>query len=106
MANVIISIDKEGSATYLVNEHTRDLFPEAAEPRRASHVEPVGFPSLLYFRALRWVFGEDGKVGNWTRAWRGPWCLRIIAAGCPITQCFWTRDEAIEFEINWLNEKF
>ena len=106
MANIVISIDTEGTVKYLVNEYTEGAFPEAAEPRRASHVEPMGFPSLIAFRALRWAFGEDGRVGNWTRTWRGPWSLRMVVADCPITWCFDPRAEAIEYEINWLNANF
>ena len=75
MANVVVSIDKEGTATYLVNEHTRDLFPGAARPRRASHVVPMSLGARLWFKALRAVFGEDGKIGDWTRTWAGPWIV-------------------------------
>jgi hypothetical protein len=106
MANVVISIDKEGTATYLVNEHTKDLFPEAARPRRASHVVPWSLWARIWFWALRAAFGEDGSVGEWTRTWRGLWLLDMRPVGGPYGMVFAHRNCAIEYEINWLNENW
>lgn len=106
MANVVISIDKAGKATYLVNEHTKDLFPDATVPRRASHVTPMGLWKCLAFKTLRAVCGEDSKVGDWTRTWGGNWYLDLTPVGGYKWILFESRAEAIEYEINWLNENF
>jgi hypothetical protein len=106
MANIVISIDPEGTATYLVNKYTEGLFPDAAVPRRASHVVPLSQSARFWFKALRGAFGEDGMVGDWTRNWKGPWLVDMSPIGGLVHGIFPTRDEAIEFEINWLNKNF
>jgi hypothetical protein len=103
MANMVVSIDEQGTATYLVNEYTRDLFPEAAEPRRASHVEPVSLSLRKLFRWLREAFGEDGRVGNWTRTWTCLWLVDMRPINGDVWGPFASRAEAIEFEVQWLN---
>jgi hypothetical protein len=103
MANVVISIDGEGTATYLVNQYTEKLFPEAQQPRRASHVVPMGRWSRFLFQALRGAFGEDGRVSEWTRTWAGPWKIDMSPVGGPTVSGFFDRAVAIEYEINWLN---
>ncbi len=103
MANVVISIDKEGTATYLVNEHTKDLFPEATRPRRASHVEPVSLSLRVLFRALRRAFKDESRVAAWTRSWPCYWYVDMSPVGGPKRGPFSNRAQAIEFEIQMLN---
>ena len=106
MANIVISIDPEGTATYLCNQHTDGLFPEAARPRRASHVEPWSLSLKFLFRALRGAFGDDSWAADWTRRWPCRWTVDLSPVGGPSYGLFYSRDAAIEFEIEWLNEKF
>jgi len=40
--------------------------------RRFSEIVPANPIKRRAFRALRWMFGEDGRVSEWTRRW---WCL-------------------------------
>jgi hypothetical protein len=103
MANIVISIDPQGTATYLVNQYTEKLFPEAQEPRRASHVTPMDPWLAFCFQALRGAFGEDGRISNWTRRWECSWQVDMSPVGGPQVAGFDSRDEAIEYEINWLN---
>src|SRR5271166_5333938 len=103
MANVIISIDSEGAATYLVNEHTRDLFPDAAMPRRASHVVPMDPCLRILFQTLRAVCSDDSEAAKWTRTWGCRWQVDLSPVNGPCYLGFLNRDEAIEFEIGWLN---
>jgi hypothetical protein len=49
--------------------------------RRASFILPVHPIKRRAFKALRWMFGDKGKVAAWTRRWRGPWEAYIIATG-------------------------
>ena len=106
MANIVISIDPHGTATYLCNQYTEGLFPDAGDPIRASHVVPMGLWKYLAFKALRAAFGEDSRVGAWTRTWSGNWYLDLSPSGGYAWILFESRAEAIEFEINWLNTNF
>jgi len=106
MSEIVISFDKDSNATFLVTPTTTAMFPEAAKPRRASHVEPMSPRARFWFRVLRRAFGEYGRVGNWTRTWKGLWQINLHPVGGPIIKGFFSRDNAIEFEINWLNANF
>jgi len=45
----------------------------SARRSRASHDLPVAALKRSAFRLLRLLFGECGRVSEWTRGWRGPW---------------------------------
>jgi len=103
MESVVVSIDTEGTATYLVNEHTKGLFPDAQEPRRATHIEPELLPLRLAFRALRKAFGDDGTVAAWTRSWTiGTWQADFTPIGESIVHGFQSHAQAVRFEVYWL----
>lgn len=52
-----------------------------ARRQRASHILPVNRVKRAFFTALRTVFGERGRVAEWTRSWVGPWLGVILATG-------------------------
>lgn len=77
-------------------------FARGARKRRLSTITPWLAPIKgPAFRILRLVFGDDGRVAAWTRTWRGPWIVRILATG------EWTvrekRADCIDWEIEQLS---
>lgn len=45
---------------------------------RFSEIVPVNPVKRAAFRALRWAFGEEGRVAEWTREWRCKWECVIL----------------------------
>lgn len=45
--------------------------------RRFSTIEPLDPTLRFFFKLLRLLFGETGKVSDWTRTWRVMWLARI-----------------------------
>lgn len=102
---IIITVDEQGRTTHLL-DHPLTEIPEHAEVRRASHIEPMD-PCLRYqFYQIRDKFGDDSVMADRTRAWECVWQVNLSPVGGPTERWFWSRDEAIEFEINWLNRNF
>ena len=54
----------------------------------------------MAFKFLRRIFGEAGRVADWTRTWAGPWRCVILATGQ--SAVFESREEAICWEIEVL----
>ena len=105
-ANVVFKISG-GKTTFLVSEHTKAFIPATAPIKRASHVEPLKLWQAYAFRLLRKVFGDEGRVANWTRDWKCMWIVDCRPTGGPLHPLiFVNRARAIEFEIEWLNHHF
>lgn len=72
--------------------------------RRLSHIEPTPPLRRWFFRFLRRRFGDEGRVSDWTRRWRGPWQIDFApSGGAKFTRDdeerpFLTRDAAVAFE--------
>ena len=49
--------------------------------RRASTIEPANELKWVAFKLVRFVFGEEGKVAEWTRGWRGQWKCTLTDSG-------------------------
>ncbi len=45
--------------------------------RRASHIWPANPFVRLAFRAIRFVFGDRGRLAEWSRHWRCCWTVRL-----------------------------
>jgi len=106
MQPIIVSIDTEGTATYLINEYSRNAFPDAQEPRRASNVLPMSLPLRILFRALRGASSDDSRLAAWTRTWPCLWQVDLSPVGGPTYGGLYPREAAIECEIEWLNANF
>lgn len=74
--------------------------PGTESVRRASHVLPLPAGKRFLFVLLRTVFGETGRVSEWTRTWTGPHIVEIIDG--PTLGPFPTRQEALDREVQWL----
>lgn len=105
---VTVTIDENGDLAFLSTDMS-DVFLEMgkAVKRRASHVEPERLAKRIAFRVLRGVFGDHGRVAEWTRNWSGKWRVDTRpTAGVVLPQLFDSRDEAITAEIEFLNKFF
>jgi hypothetical protein len=49
--------------------------------KRFSEIVPVNPLLLVLFRLLRWMFGENGAVSDWTRRWKCTWSMTILKSG-------------------------
>ena len=63
---------------------------------RVSHIYPVNFFLRVFFIFLRKVFGEKGKIAQWTRRWNCKWTIYIPRAG--YYGIFTDRNNAIKIE--------
>ncbi len=123
---ITITIDEEGDVLFLKTD-ANDIFLDQGTvvTKRASHVEPAPLYERLAFHLLRAVFGDKGKVSDWTRTWRTLWRVNTKPVGGPIltwghiypaalncstlgrqTYCFGRRQDAIDAEIEFLNKFF
>ena len=68
-------IGSAGGIKTIASEDAEAIAATLGDPvkTRASHVLPVHPGKQIAFVALRWIFGEQGKVAEWCRGWRGPW---------------------------------
>lgn len=82
---VTMTIEDDGSATFLKTD-AADIFLECGEviTRRASHVEPAPRYERWAFHLLRTLFGETGRVADWTRGWKTLWRINTKPVGGPI----------------------
>lgn len=69
---------------------------------RASNILPVAWGKRCAFLLLRALFGERGRVAEWTRQWRGPWTSRLFATGETYTH--WSRWACVAWEHERLEE--
>lgn len=82
---------------------------EEKSSKRYSEITPVNPFLYVLFRVCRFLFGEHGRVGNWTRKWDIEWRMTVLSTGYTET----SRDRAAlidkEHELffqprgNWLN---
>lgn len=106
MREIVISFDGDSNATFLDTPITQSMFPEAAKPRRASHVVPMSLPLASIFRALRAYVGDESAAASWTRTWNCEWVADLSPVGGPCLGPFKDRTRAIDAEVMWLNENF
>ncbi len=68
--------------------------------RRLSTIVPVKPIKRAMFRILRLIFGDRGRVADYSRSWSGPWRATILATGQ--TETFQHRAEAIGWELEMI----
>lgn len=103
---VTVVVRDDGELVCLDNDSTAWLKPLGhVTTRRASHVEPDKWPLRLIFHVLRWFFGDKGWMATFTRHWPCLWRVNVSPLHGPILPGRWRdRQEAIEAEVEWLNE--
>jgi hypothetical protein len=55
--------------------------PGVVESKRWSEIIPCSIPKRIAFRVLRYLFGERGRVAQWTRGWRTTWQMTVLSTG-------------------------
>ena len=107
MQTVTISITEDGSTRFLVSECTRHLLTDTSVIQRASNVEPVRYTLRLAFHGLRLIFGDYGRVAEFTRHWNCVWRVNLAPIGGPVLPGRWrNRQDAIDAEIAHLQTFF
>lgn len=102
---IIITVDEQGTTTHLV-DHPLTEYPRNATVKRASHIEPADPFLYAIFLIIRQWFGDDSKLADWTRSWKCLWVVDLSPVGGPCNQWFIDREQAIRYEIRWLNQFF
>lgn len=82
---VTATIDENGDVIFLATD-SNDIFLNhgTVVTKRASHVEPGARYERWLFHLLRAVFGDKGRVSNWTRTWKTLWRVNTSPVGGPI----------------------
>lgn len=107
MQPVTIRIKADGTMRFLVNADSTIFLTEASKVRRASHVEPIQPTLRFVFHGLRKTFGEKGRMAAFTRLWPCLWRVNLAPISGPILpEMFYDRQEAIDREVEYLNENF
>lgn len=109
-----VTIDENGDILFLATD-SNDIFLEDTQTitKRASHVEPAPRYERWLFHFLRAIFGDKGRVSDWTRQWNTLWRIDTSPVGGPILRDadgdirYWfNRQAAIDAEIAFLNDWF
>jgi hypothetical protein len=103
-----VTIDEEGNLIYLKTDASDALLElGTVVTRRASHITPRAFLPRIAFKIVRGVFGNEGRIAEWSRGWHGPWRVDMRPVGAGVVDGDWqTRQDAINFEIAYLNDWF
>lgn len=104
---VSFSIDGSGAIEMLKHEGQNPILEALmaqgeATIRRASHVLPAHPLKRLAFVWLRRLMGESGAAAKWTRSWGGEWTVDLAPSGGPKAGPFQSRQDAIDYEVAWL----
>lgn len=75
--------------------------------KRVSRVTPYWLPCRIVFQAIRWWYGDDSPMAEWTRKWRCDWQTTVFVAvegeiELKYLGRFATRAEAIAAEVQCL----
>lgn len=76
MKTTILISKKDGSLQWL-NPPPFKVPIIKQSKQRFSTIEPLDPLPWLLFKLTRLLFGEQGKVSDWTRSWRVMWIARI-----------------------------
>ena len=106
MEHVVITIDSTGDATFLVSGTTKEFISSRDIICRASHIQPSYWRFRVPFRLLRFVFGDEGRIADWTRNWSVAWRINLTPVGGPILGSYVSRSLAINDEVLWLEKNF
>jgi hypothetical protein len=93
------------------NSPLKSIFENSniVERKRVSYIYPQNFILRAVFKALRKLFGDNGRIAEWTRNWKCRWQVEILdenKSEKKIFKGFKDRKTAIEFEKNYIiNQK-
>lgn len=78
MKKTILIINREKGTIEFLTPPPAPLRIEQLHKERYSEIVPTNPVKRWVFRFLRWVFGEEGRVSEWTRRWRCLWTAEIL----------------------------
>jgi hypothetical protein len=97
----ILSFDEAGNCLALKSDVVPlALLGETSGVTRVSHIVPADSEKRLAFLALRFLFGERGRVAEWARQWQGPWQVRWAASPGVVAFTHQSRRVCIDWEID------
>jgi len=97
MKTEIITISKDGkSVEFIEGQSSLDLPLGNGRRTRLSHIRPEKFWKKAAFILLRKVFGDRGRIAEWSRTWRCEWRCTIITTGD--SAVFENRQAAVDWE--------
>lgn len=106
MNELTITIKEDGTIRFLHHDELGSLAQlGTTTTKRASQVHPRAKSLRFAFYALRFVFGENSRVGNWTRRWKCLWMVDLAISGGPAFGPFKDRADAIKAEEAWIGER-
>jgi hypothetical protein len=106
MDHVTLTVDSNGDIKFLVSPLSEGFLDSDSTVKRASHVEPWNPFIRCVFHTLR-LFGDTGRVADWSRRWSIDWRVNLSPVNGPILPITFTnRATAIEFEVKWLEDNF
>jgi len=99
-------IAPDGTVSAIADETAQDIAAKLGDPvkTRASHVLPVHPAKRFAFRVIRFFVGDAGRIAEWCRNWRGPWCVVWIGNRKPSFQ-HPSRRVCIKWEIEQLERR-
>ena len=103
---VTLIIRDDGALVCLDHEETSFLRKLGrVTTRRASHVEPRDKTLRFHFHMLRYIFGDKGRMSEFTRHWPCTWRVNLTPVGGPVMSHRWQlRQDAIDAEVEWLHD--
>ena len=72
--------------------------------RRGAYVWPANILYRCAFKTLRQVFGDKGKVADWTRRWQCGFSLWRASDKTRLPGTYRGHDEAVKAEVNMLEK--
>jgi hypothetical protein len=107
MDSVIVTIDENGDARYLVSDISKGFVDSGTIIQRASNIEPSSWGLRFLFHAIRHLFGDEGRLADWTRQWKTCWRINLTPVGGPVWDGSWEdRSTAIKNEVEWLERNW
>ena len=100
-------IAPDGTLEAVADETAQAIATALGDPvkTRASHVLPAHPGKQLAFVVIRFFSGDNGRVAQWCRNWRGPWQVFWKGDRKPSFQ-HQSRRVCIRWEINQLERRF
>ncbi|MEM3426669.1 MAG: hypothetical protein QW212_00210 [Nitrososphaerales archaeon] len=95
-----LELSKEGKVKTFKGDF--ELLLKEKKETRVSRIVPENIFLRIFFLLLRRVFGDEGKVADWTRRWSCRWVLLV---GGEKLGVFKDRKEAIEFEKKFISRR-
>ena len=105
--NLAFTVDDDGKVTFVYHPNDTQtkrimaLLGSICQDQRAGYVWPLNFALRTAFRLLRKMFGNRGKVADWTRTWHCRWGVWDAETMSQLPYSYPTHLDAVTAEIEW-----